>query len=206
MKTSIAMISAKQGGGKTTLAQEIQKAVLASGKRIPVKELIFAGPIYEMHDACRKILVDAGVDPIHEVKDGYLLQMLGTEWGRNTISEDVWVRVIQGRMKRFADIVAESNSEGGIAVIPDLRFENEFHAFPDALRVRLECPEEVRKERVMKTSMWRNTTNHPSETSLDLFAARGKFDLYFDSENQPSEEIACHVLEALDRNDWLSRR
>ena len=47
-----------------------------------------------------------------------LMQTLGTEWGRNSIHRDVWVRVVEQR-------VQVSRSQGFNIVLDDVRFANE---------------------------------------------------------------------------------
>lgn len=49
----------------------------------------------------------------------YLMQTLGTEWGRNTIDERLWVNIAEARMEKLL-------KGGKQVVIDDLRFPNEF--------------------------------------------------------------------------------
>ncbi len=46
----------------------------------------------------------------------YILQTLGTEWGRNMISDDIWLKATVSRVMK--------SSHAGV-VIPDVRFDNE---------------------------------------------------------------------------------
>ena len=55
------------------------------------------------------VLPDLGVSPRH------LMQTLGTEWGRNTVRDDLWLRVAD-RVLAHID---------GPVVVPDIRLENE---------------------------------------------------------------------------------
>lgn len=76
----------------------------------------FADPIKEM---LRAIGVDCSDDKKAVVSDDYgvtprhMMQTLGTEWGRNLIDGDIWV-------KAFARLNA-----GKCVIVPDVRFENE---------------------------------------------------------------------------------
>lgn len=76
----------------------------------------FADPIKSMLKA---IGVDCSDDKKAEVSDDYgvtprhMMQTLGTEWGRNLIDGDIWV-------KAFARLNA-----GKCVIVPDVRFENE---------------------------------------------------------------------------------
>jgi hypothetical protein len=110
-------IAGSAGSGKTTLA----KALEARGFRI----IAFADPIYEAVSAIVGLPVAAlqqrgikekplewlGRSPRH------LLQTLGTEWGRDSISQTIWIDIALHRAEHFPDVV-----------IPDVRFDNEARA------------------------------------------------------------------------------
>lgn len=53
-----------------------------------------------------------------------LMQTLGTEWGRETIGEDIWVNSMLKRLQRY-DVIKEHGYKGAVIVIDDLRFDNE---------------------------------------------------------------------------------
>lgn len=203
----IVLISGKQGSGKTTLSRAIAETLLRKPKW-HTEQLTFAAPLYQMHDYCRNVLRECGITPPHAVKDGVLLQLLGTEWGRNNIDQDVWVKTMQGRIKKKIDFEnAHAISQGNhlVFIISDCRFQNEFKAFPEALRVRLDAPKEVRRARA---EMWRDNDQHPSEIDLDHFADLGLFDMYINT-NDPSTNargIAELVVAKLEKNAWVERR
>lgn len=179
----VILISGKQGSGKTTLQTNLY---LRFSEENTADILNFADIIYDIHDFALEELEKAGIKR-DIVKDGPLLQLLGTEWGRNTIDKNIWVKALQGKVK---------NSSADFVIIGDTRFENEFDGFPDAIKIRLECVEEIRKERC---SQWRDRTDHPSETGLDEYALSGAFDLYIDtgkkSANQALETVVRFIRE-----------
>jgi uridine kinase len=146
----IILISGRQGSGKTTLAKGLCKALNAS-------HIKFADPLYEMHEAIKNVAQRYDI-PFNE-KEGTLLQLLGTEWGRKVKGDDVWVNACKSK-------VAErlSWSKDSVVVIDDARFENELKAFPEAFTIRLYANEEERKGRA---DGWRDNTQHASETGLD---------------------------------------
>lgn len=95
-------------------------------------------------------------------KEGYygaeirqLLQRLGTECGRQIISDTIWID-------------AALNGRDGDIVVTDVRFPNEARAIRDrgGLMVRINRPGVG------------PVNNHPSETSLDAFV----FDAYIDND------------------------
>lgn len=179
------MISGKQGAGKTTAsASLVQLAIIAD--LIP-KQFKFADPLYEIHNAAIPILHKYGIRPETMTKDGELLQVLGTEYGRNKINHDVWAASLRRRIDAW-----NSLSDRHIALIDDCRFENEMEMFPDAFKVRLEASEEIRKQRV---SYWREDNQHPSEIGLDDYVRKAKFDLVWSTENVRTEVSAKGIWE-----------
>ena len=204
----VILLSGKQGSGKTSTADDlahvlsgdgipdgILEAITTGEVKRPLNSVLrtrFAQPLYEMHDAVLEVLKSYGLER-DIVKDGPLLQLLGTEWGRNTIDENIWVDLVKNKVRA---------SDADFVVIDDARFENEFWAFgaPRCLRVRLQCSEAVRKTRC---SMWRDITDHPSEIGLDALAEDRKFDLYLDTENLTKAENVQNIVNALQKRDWL---
>lgn len=188
----IVMISGKQGSGKTTTQQLLGK-VWYDRFGGQITYVNFADILYEMHDEVLKVLNRYW--PRRDIaKDGPLLQVLGTDWGRKTIDEDIWVKCLKKKIQ------SEGNS---LVVIGDCRFENEFDAFPEALRIRLECPEAVRKARC---SMWRENSTHPSEVGLDRYAAEGRFDLTLKTNEMPIEGCVKLIESTICVRSWVPAR
>lgn len=186
----ILLISGKQGSGKSTLAQRLENHIMGDQLSPSMfQKLRFAQPLYEMHDEIRKILKQYNYGNYdYSKKDGPLLQMLGTEWGRK-IDDNIWVQLLTNRL-----IDLEENT---IVSVEDCRFENEFDAFnsyPKVLRVRLECDRYLRKQRC---SMWRENDNHPSETGLDNYVEQNKFDLVIHTDQHNDDETFQLVLNKL---------
>lgn len=179
----ILLLSGKQGSGKTTQSGLISKIAVVEGY-VP-RVFKFAEPLYELHKVCLPILKKYKVRPETMMKDGELLQILGTEYGRKLISENVWVDACKAQVLEWCSL-----SEKHIAIIDDCRFENEFDAFPDAVKVFLDCPESVRKTRC---SYWRENVNHVSETGLDNYIRKGKFSTRH-SVKWSTELAAPHVV------------
>lgn len=169
------------GSGKTTLANAILKE-FNSGVR-----LRFAQPLYEMHDACRVIMDKYAISYDKSKKDGNLLQLLGTEWGRKHHGDNVWVEALKNAYQGLP--------KGSIAVVEDCRFKNELEAFrqePFKVFVRLECD---RWSRQTRCSMWRENENHPSEIDLDSYVYEpDKFDLILNTKTTGPEYVAKIVL------------
>lgn len=193
----IVLISGRQGSGKNTLANELRHQL--EKFNVSIVEYSFAKVLYQMHDEVLKVMSRYNEVP---KKDGRLLQLLGTEWGRNIYGSDVWVNVVKKEMHQAA-LLADSVSsrkyisignmdgkslEGNVHVITDCRFKNELSAFPEAIKIRLECAEEIRKERILKTpgQSWREG-NHQSERDLDDHTG---WDLVFHTDKSSSYQCA----------------
>lgn len=191
----IILISGKQGSGKTTLQKELSKT-LFQRKNKRVETVNFADIIYKIHDFSLNVLGEHGIKR-DIVKDGTLLQLLGTEWGRNSINENVWPLALRNRIIKLQEKGVD------VVIIGDCRFENEFFFFPDALRIRLTASEEVRK---LRCSQWRNNTDHPSEIGLDYLEMMNYFDATYDTALFGSEAITELVIDKLIRQTWLEKR
>jgi hypothetical protein len=114
----------RAGAGKNAVATALVR-------RHGFSEMAFADPIYSGLSAMCGIPVETlknratkelpipwfgGVSPRRA------LQTLGTEWGRQMIADDLWVRLALRRL----DELRESGSPG--AVVTDVRFDNEASA------------------------------------------------------------------------------
>lgn len=199
MNRHILMISGKMGSGKTTLDENIKKLFIKNKEMFnirgwAVKSATFAEPLYTIHNFARGVLKNSGIEhPDHlKIKDGNLLQYLGTDWARKTYGENIWCKIAADDIdKKFTMM---NYAENALVIISDMRFRNEFDYFREATKIRLECNEDLRKQRV---SMWRENSNHPSEIDLDQYFIQGKFDEWYDSGNISSEDIAYFIVRDL---------
>lgn len=205
MQYKILIISGKQGSGKTTLQQAVTEQWFKNFRSTP-RCLNFADPIRKMADAVNFILRDYGWPDRKMEKDGPLMQLLGTEWARTEIDDEIWIKLLSMRIAKDIRLAKEFPTDADnnrLFIIGDCRFLNEFEAFPDALRVRLECPHEVRRKRC---SSWREGTNHLSEIGLDDVSSAGEFDMYFNTEKETIAGCVSRLMVALEKGDWMSRR
>lgn len=182
-KKRIFVFSGKQGSGKSTYATAL-KEILGRDKCVLFK---FAEVIYSLHDVCLPILKSYGIIPKDVTKEGQLLQVLGTEYGRKCLGENVWADAL----KRKVDAYLSEHSKR-IAIIDDCRFENEFDTFhPVAYMIRLRADKEIRKARC---SAWRENDTHISETGLDDYESSNNFDAIIDTDGltedtQPKKQL-----------------
>ena len=145
--TNLIGITGKLNSGKDTVAQMIKEV---SGVEYETKR--YADPLKDM--VCtllgvnRETLEDRTfketVVPWLGKTPRYLMQTMGTEWGRNLVNDEIWLSAM------FKDYSAETNW-----VVPDVRFVNE----ADSIRKRGGIIIEVRRDE-------NETSSHASETEM----------------------------------------
>jgi hypothetical protein len=136
----------RMGSGKTTAATEAAK--LYDGKVVKIAE-----PLYNAAIAVYAIL------GMNWEKDGRLLQLLGTEWGRN-IHEDFWVdkfrvKWLSSTEHLFCDDLRFPNEEYILRELMGfkiIRIDRRYHTFTD--------------EQLDTIALGRDLT-HPSEMQTD---------------------------------------
>lgn len=129
------------------------------------RKMKFAAPLYRMLAA----MYGGNITPeyIEENKNNvaflcnetggtwrYLLQTLGTEWGRHLVAEDIWVAL----MHRHINADRECWAEQSRIVVSDCRFLNEAdlcHAIPNCFLWSVSRPEKEEKQ-----------THHESEQTV----------------------------------------
>jgi hypothetical protein len=111
-------ITGTAGSGKTTVARIMCDRYDFSRVRLaePIKKM--ARALGLTHDQVDGPLKEIPLDELCGKTPRYVMQTLGTEWGRRTIGEDIWVRVAQKEIGRLV-------SNGVSVVVDDVRFPDE---------------------------------------------------------------------------------
>lgn len=151
-------LAGKAGSGKSTTLEclkDLQHHPLALKK--------FAGPLIDMQE-----MIYARIKPVYErpsnfVKDRFLLQFLGTEWGRQTISDTIWVDLWKLEIDRFYK-AANNLAVEPIFVVDDLRFDNEAEAVKSLGGHIIQ----IVSTKVNDRNVVPGIPNHTSENGIDL--------------------------------------
>lgn len=164
----VVLLSGKQGAGKTTLANALERLAVEHGY-VPYRTR-YARALYEIHNAARDVARKNKI-PWPD-KYGKFLQKMGTELGRDYFGSDVWVNALRADVESALASAALPR----LVIIDDMRFQNEFTALDgvdaDVIKIRLECHRDTRR---LRADSWRDDEHHPSETDLDAYVAQGRF-------------------------------
>jgi len=153
------------GAGKTTLAEAVAKELSKQG--ITVLILPFAKPLKEF-------ALRLGWNGKKDQKGRQLLQLLGTDIGRNLIDDNIWVKHWANEVEGF---VAKQNAKKIVVLCDDLRFNNEAKAILDRdgtiinISGRTSIPEKTSRQKAL---FWltfghfgRTAADHPSEAGIE---------------------------------------
>lgn len=114
---SIIAFTGKMGSGKSTAIECVRQL-----SRQEVRLQKFAAPLYDMQEFIYRRIEPAYKKPEGFIKDRKLLQWLGTEWGRQSVSDNLWVSLW------VKEALSTLYKENGIIVCDDCRFDNEAEA------------------------------------------------------------------------------
>lgn len=163
----IALYSPAPQSGKSTVAEILATEfgyVRFSFAR-PLKQMLRALllsarlPQSEIEERLFGSMKETPIPQLGNVTARHLAQTLGTEWGRQCIYPDLWVDTMTARLQAHL-------AEGGLAVIDDMRFDNE----------RM-CVSHLGGFNVLvsRPSVAHSTT-HASEGGLDWVTNKGMWD------------------------------
>lgn len=116
--TRVVAFTGPMGSGKSTAIKYLQSYLFGIGKSPTLVK--FAQPLYDMQELIYQRIESVYERPSTFVKDRKLLQWLGTDWGRDTISRTLWVDLWK------VDALSLIYTDPGYVVLcDDCRFDNE---------------------------------------------------------------------------------
>jgi len=110
--------SGLMGVGKSTAIASVRALHTA-----PTKQFKFAQPLYDIQEYIYDRIAQVYKPGKDFVKDRTLLQWVGTEWGRGTISESLWIDLWKAEVTRYL-----TRNPHAVIVCDDVRFDNEAEA------------------------------------------------------------------------------
>lgn len=119
------------GAGKDTVAAHLSQ-------EHGCLKLALADPLYQMISAMTGLSVSQLADRALKERDiawvgtspRRLLQTLGTEWGRGTLGDDIWIKGLFRRIDAYAAVMGRWGGRASF-VVADVRFANEARAIQD---------------------------------------------------------------------------
>ena len=139
----------KMGSGKSTAVEYLKTSLLRE-----VVLVKFAEPLYRIQD----YVYETCYFPKPGTKDRKLLQLLGTEWGRDK-DPNLWVKIFKQKTR----FLLEQNPTS-LIVCDDCRFNNEADAIKELGGVIIEL---IRPEEDRAKAIKLENTTHASEAGLD---------------------------------------
>lgn len=178
----------EMGSGKSTVIRMLAKFTLPH-----IPHLVkFADPLYSIQEFIYSTISPVYRRPESFIKDRKLLQWIGTEWGRESISETLWVDLWKAKA---AKLIANGST---IVVSDDVRFSNEAEAVKAAGGFVVKILSSENSKRIDTTS---GLVHHKSEAGIDH-----KFIDYFIDNNGTLEhletQVASLVAELIERNEY----
>ena len=125
-----------------------------------------------------------------------LLQLAGTEEGRDVYGEDIWCNAAQAWIQILASV---SDKNPALFVVPDVRFPNEvdmIHSMGGRV-LRIEAPQRAAKSRLTEEQRL-----HPSEVALDNY---DKFDGILHNDENPIIDMDLQLMQHFRNFGWIQR-
>jgi phosphomevalonate kinase len=181
-------VSGKMGTGKDYFVENYIKKFIENELKEKCLILSFA----DMIKINLMVHHDIQLDELYGYKSSKirnLLQLEGTEKGRNVHGEDIWIRYVKAWSELFIS--------RGIKyfIIPDVRFKNELEFIKknNGIIFRIYAPnrnEKRLRNESLNQENYEKIKNHQSEIELDDF----KFDIIIDNDNILDEDNINNIL------------
>lgn len=169
------------GAGKSTAIEYVSSDIFERHRADRKVTLVkFAKALYDIQEYIYNRISDVYQRPDTFIKDRKLLQWIGTDWARGTISETLWVDIWKNSVNRSL-----SHDPSTVIVCDDVRFDNEAEAVKalGGYVVKIFCSS---NEKRIDTST--GIVQHKSEAGIDH-----KYVDYFIDNNGSLEDLARQV-------------
>lgn len=157
----IIALSGPMGSGKSTAVETLKFMQRDLQSNVKIKVIKFAQPLYDMQEMIYRRIENVYKRPENFIKDRKLLQWLGTDWGRATVGESVWVDL-------WTKEVNQALADGYLVICDDCRFDNEALAVQNAGGYIVKIKSSYCEYRADNPN---GLANHPSEAGInDVYA------------------------------------
>lgn len=146
--------SGKMGVGKTTAIETLEEFAKTAPKIVK-----FAQPLYDMQEYIYRRIAQVHQRPVDFKKDRKLLQWIGTEWGRETVSESIWVDIWAQDVAFLTQKIIKAP-----VVCDDVRFDNEAATIKQMGGYVISI---IRDDNTKHAHGGVGIVNHASETGID---------------------------------------
>jgi len=144
------------GVGKSTAIECLKDELPANTRMKLVK---FAQPLYDMQESIYRRIQTVHERPEDFTKDRKLLQWLGTDWGRDTISKTLWVDIWKAEVIKTRYLYPDT-----VVVCDDVRFDNEAEMLKSLGGVIVKITSGHAEKRIDTKS---GISNHASEAGIN---------------------------------------
>lgn len=127
-------LTGRKRSGKSTVAKAlVERGFVEVSFAAPIRD--FTARILELTPEELDAAKENSINWLEGVTPRHIMQTLGTEWGRQMIHPEIWIRVL---LRRVSVLVLENKN----VVVSDIRFDNEAQALRDmhGKIVRIERP------------------------------------------------------------------
>lgn len=149
---SLIGLNGSMGCGKSEAFKAIKEH--AHGRTVVLVK--FAQPLYDIQEMIYNRIKSVHVRPDNFIKDRKLLQWIGTDWGRDTISKTIWVDIWKSEVQSHIDA-------GRLVVCDDVRFDNEGELLKELGGIVIRITSDRTAERIDTAA---GIKNHASEAGI----------------------------------------
>ena len=141
----------QMGVGKSEAINQLKSLILS-----PLALVKFAQPLYDIQEYIYTRICGVHTRPADFKKDRKLLQWIGTEWGRGSISKTLWIDLWRAEVER-------ATAAGRLVVCDDVRFDNEAEVIKRMGGIVVEIQSDRASERINTAA---GIAGHASEAGI----------------------------------------
>lgn len=115
MSPKLIGLTGRKFAGKTTVAKTLTPEFVQVSFAEPIRQMLYAIGVTEVEMADKETVI-----PRFGKSPRYMMQTLGTEWGRDLINPDIWINLAKAKIEELNTKFPLLN-----VVVDDIRFDDE---------------------------------------------------------------------------------